>query len=151
MSDKKKDDLPADAELDALKAAVEAYEKGNAVKEIKAEKREQLAGEQFKSVMLDNKITRISESVVAKGNPGAGSAASASSPEANPNTQVAAVQDRNQAQMIQYGTGLITVTISTLWITYFGQDAPAEVYGAIAALIPLVGQAIATKYNNRKV
>lgn len=148
MSDEhyRRDDLPADAELDALEAAVEAYEKGNAVKELKADKREQLAGEQFKSVMLDNKITRISE-VNAPGKPGATVAPG----ETDATVQLAAIQDRNQAQMIQYGTGLITVTVSTLWITYFGQDAPVEVYGAIAALIPLIGQALATKYNNRRV
>lgn len=50
-----------DAELHALRRAVEAYRAGNAVQEEKKVLYEELAGEQTKGVLLNSKISRIAK------------------------------------------------------------------------------------------
>lgn len=155
MSEQKREynreDLPPDAELDALQLAKAAYDKGNIVKEMKVKLRDDLATEQFKSVVLDNKITRISMAdFPPKGKPGATAPPDEAGNGQVVDSKVPAVQDSNEAERNQYLVALATVTLSSLWITWFGVEMPKEVYAAIPAIFVVGGQFFATRFNNRK-
>lgn len=78
--------------------------------------------------------------------------APAGSIKIEPNTSVGASAEveKNKSIAVQSATALITSLFSLLWITYIGADAPPEVYAAVAALVPIIGQGVATAINNRK-
>lgn len=70
--------------------------------------------------------------------------------EPNTSTGASAEIEKNKSIAVQSGTALATSLFSLLWITYIGADAPPEVYAAVAALVPIIGQGVATAINNRK-
>lgn len=94
----------------------------------------------------------ISGSQGGSGEAGAQVNAPSGSIKIEPNSPVGASAEieKNKSIAVQSATALITSLFSLLWITYIGADAPPEVYAAVAALVPIIGQGVATAINNRK-
>ena len=127
---------------EALRTAIEAVQKSN---EAEKEKTKQLITLQHEQEI--QKQNAIAHARVLSGKAVLGQDGEEVVPAVDPNT---AAIEKNKSIDVQSATALITSLFSLLWITYIGADAPPEVYAAVAALVPIIGQGVATAINNRK-